>query len=386
MDSQTAIIIGTGPSGLMAGTILVRNGWKVLFFDHNKAPARKFLVAGHGGFNLTNNEGLDQFILKYDCDLIKNAVKNFTKDGFIHFLREIGIETFVGSSGKIFPVKGIKPIQVLKCWIDFLEANGATFNYSSELIDFSNENVITSQKGKIQNSKFGVLILALGGASWKKTGSTGEWKKLLEKKGIECKSFEASNSGIVCKDWDELKNREGKFIKNCRVYSSNKFKEGDLTITINGLEGAPIYAFNPEFRLGENVFIDFKPTLSYEQVLEKLLKAKNSSEGIRDLKLSNEINLIFKKYLNKEEFLDKNKLADNIKSFPIPFQELNAIDEVISTKGGVSLSELDDHFQLKKFAGIFCIGEMVDWDAPTGGYLIQGCVSSGYVSGKFISG
>jgi len=384
MDSQTAIIIGTGPSGLMAGTILVRNGWKVIFFDHNKAPARKFLVAGHGGFNLTNNESLDQFVLRYDCALIRNAVKKFTKDDFIKFLKEIGIETFVGSSGKIFPVKGIKPIQVLKCWIDFLESHGATFNYSSELIDFSEETVVTNQKGKILNSNFGVLILALGGASWKKTGSSGEWKKLLEKKGIECKPFEAGNSGIVCKNWNELKPKEGKHIKNCRIFSANNYKEGDIVITQFGLEGAPVYALNPQFRSGENVYIDFKPMLSRRQVFEKLVQSKSSSEGLRNLKLSNEVVSIFKNQLSKEEFLDRARLTEHIKSFLIPFKEFRPIDEVISTKGGVSLSELDEHFQLKKFPGIFCIGEMVDWDAPTGGYLIQGCVSSGYVSGKFI--
>lgn len=377
-------IVGTGPSALMAATVLSQNGVKVVLFDQKKAPARKFLVAGHGGFNLTNNEDIEAFILKYDQKIIKDAVELFNKDDFRDFLLSIGIETFVGSSGKIFPIKGIKPIEVLQNWLSLLKKLEVEIKLNHTLIDFGKNNLVFESKNETINFSCDAIIFALGGGSWEKTGSNSKWLSLFEKKGIKCKTFSSGNSGFVLKNHVALWEFKGTFIKNCNVFSSTNEKKGDLVITDYGIEGAPVYALNRSFREGEKIFIDFKPDLNIESILTKLRESKNPSEGLKALKLSKGAVQYIKSLLSKEEFQNLNVLALKIKKLEIEIDSLRPIDEVISTVGGVEMDQIDTCFRLKNIPSIYCIGEMLDWDAPTGGYLIQACVSSGFVAGRTI--
>lgn len=381
-NMKTVCIVGTGPSALMAGTVLAENGIKVIFCDQKKAPARKFLVAGHGGFNLTNNEPLDLFIERYDKELIKKAVREFTNDDFRNFLKKIKIETYVGSSGKIFPVKGIKPIQVLTNWKNYLFHLGAEFQMECRMIDFQEKKVFVEQNGKNELISCDAIVLALGGSSWSITGSDGKWLTLLENKGIHCSPFGPSNSGFILEDHHS--EHSGQTIKNCKLYSAIDQKMGDVVLTEKGIEGAPIYAMNRSYRANENIFIDFKPNVELSEIEKCLLKAKNSTEGLKDLKLSKAAIYMLHQTLSKEEYTDRSILALTVKSCRLKIKSLCAIDEVISTTGGVEVSELDEHFQLLSHEGVYCIGEMINWDAPTGGYLIQACVSMGYKAGRFI--
>lgn len=384
MLKSTIAIIGTGPAGLMAGTVLVQNGFKVVFFDQKKAPARKFLVAGNGGFNLTNKENLESFIDKYDSQLIQNAVRKFTNEDFIQFLELIGIQTYVGSSGKVFPLKGIKPIQVLNNWLLYLKNQGAEFNLNVKLEDFDRDGIIYLKgKDRIQQ-KFDKIIFSLGGGSWAKTGSDGKWLELFNSKGISCLPFKSSNSGIVCQNWDKMLHLDGGFIKNCKLFSDEIEKQGDLLISTYGLEGPPVYALNGKWRAGKAVYIDFKPMLTGKQILEKIELSKNPSEALKQLKLNKVSISILKLYLSKEEFINPEILSRKVKCFELPFVDFRPLDEVISTVGGIEMREVKDTFELKKIPGYYCIGEMLDWDAPTGGYLIQACVSSGYCAAKDI--
>lgn len=370
-------IVGTGPAALMAGTILVENGFEVQFFDQKKAAARKFLVAGHGGFNLTNSEEINSFCLKYDQELIRKAVKEYSPTDFTNFLLKIGIETYCGSSGKIFPKKGIKPIEVLNAWLNYLIVKDATFNYEHKLIDFDDTNLTLQYKSDIRIVSFDAVIFALGGASWKQTGSLGDWIDLVEKKNVKCNPFESSNSGLVLTDQLLIPELEGAHLKNCCLFSSEFSKQGDIVLTNYGIEGAPAYAMNRDFRKGHAIFIDFKPSLMERDIVIRLRKSKNTTEGLRNLKLSKiAINWI-KSAVSKEVYLDVEQLAKQIKSFELPVVGLRPIDEVISTVGGIDMKELDKAFQLIKLPNVYCIGEMLDWDAPTGGFLIQGAVSSG---------
>lgn len=377
MKKGNVAIVGTGPAALMAGTILVENGFNVQFFDHKKAPARKFLVAGHGGFNLTNAEEIASFCAKYDSEFVRNAVRFFTPQNFIRFLEKVGIETYVGSSGKVFPRKGIKPIEVLNAWINHLKLNGAVFHFEHKLLDFELSELVFESNKKRLSMGFEAVFFALGGGSWQQTGSVGDWQKLFQNRNIQCKPFESSNSGLVLDSSLLSKELEGGFIKNCRLYSKEFSKLGDVVLTDYGIEGAPAYALNRDFRKGNVVFIDFKPTLSAVEIEKRLQTAKTISDGLKNLKLSKIAIQWIKISVSKSDYLSFETLAGVIKAFELPVIGLRPIDEVISTVGGIGLNEIDSCFQLKKFPKMYAIGEMVDWDAPTGGYLIQGAVSTG---------
>lgn len=384
MKKKTVGIVGTGPAALMAGTVILENGHKVIFFDQEKTPGRKFLVAGNGGFNLTNDEEIQIFISRYTGDKIINAVKNFSNDKFRQFLLKIGIETFVGSSGKIFPMKGIKPIKVLQNWKNYLLELGAIFEMNHCLNDFSEQTLVFENSGKEVIYKFDKLVFSLGGGSWSKTGSNGKWLELFKRKGINCFDFFPSNSGFVISDQNIVIDFAGHTIKNCRISSANEEKMGDIVVTDYGVEGAPIYALNKSYRNNEDIYIDFKPLMTAENIYKKLQFAKNNSYGLKELKLSKVAIAWIKGRLTKDEYLDKSLLSVVIKSFKLNIQHLRPLDEVISTIGGIDLEEINDSFSLKSSPDIYCVGEMLNWDAPTGGYLIQGCVSSGYVAGKSI--
>ena len=385
MKTKSVGIVGTGPAALMAGTVLLEKGCKVVFFDQKKGVARKFLVAGNGGFNLTNDEELIKFVSHYNSETIKDSVRSFNNTDFRVFLSKIGIETFVGSSGKIFPLKGIKPIEVLKAWQDYLIHLGAIFKMEHVLNDFNENELFFESKGTINVYKFDYSIFALGGFSWSITGSDGNWLKLFSEKGIQCKKIEASNSGFELLEREFLKDFAGKTIKNCKVFAGNQEKFGELVITEYGIEGPPIYALNGSYREGKTIKIDFKPSLTETLIADKLNKATNTSEGLRDLKLPKVVIAWLKFTLNKEAYQNKIKLAEIIKNFQLNVSNLRPIDEVISTIGGVDMNSINETFQIKNFPKSYCIGEMLDWDAPTGGYLIQGCASSGYVAANSIT-
>ena len=228
---------------------------------------------------------------------------------------------------------------------------------------------------------FDFLVFALGGASWSKTGSIGTWLSLFERKGIICKLFEASNSGFEMPDWHKIADSlEGQTIKNCEVKFDNLQKKGDFVISKYGLEGTPIYYMNKAFRSNKNgcLFIDLKPTKTKEEITTILSKSKNITEGLKNLNLSKTAIQFVKLHTSKEEFSSPEQLSEMIKAMKFTPTSLRPIDEVISTIGGISMDAINPDFRLKNFEHIYTCGEMLDWDAPTGGYLIQGCVSSGH--------
>ena len=383
MKVKTVCIVGSGPAALMAGTVLLENGCKVVFFDHKKAPARKFLVAGHGGFNLTNSEEIELFVSHYDKLSVKNAVRCFTNDDFRDFLHKINIETYIGSSGKVFPVKGIKPIQVLTNWKNYLYHLGAEFYHDYKMIDFQSHKLTFDFTNKLISISCDSIILALGGSSWSVTGSDGHWMDLALDKGVKCIPFGPSNSGFVLTN--HFIDLSGQKIKNCKLYSSTYQKMGDVVLTDYGVEGAPIYAMNRAYRAGEKIFIDFKPDLDQTELIKKISKAKNSTDGLKDIKLSKAAISLIQKVIPKVDYVNREKLAQIIKKFELDIESLRPINEVISTTGGIAIDSLDENFQLILLPQVYCIGEMVDWDAPTGGYLIQACVSMGHLVGNEIS-
>lgn len=378
-------IIGGGPAGLMAATTLLEANCEVVLIEQKPTVGRKFLVAGDGGFNLTHSEDLPGFVSRYDCAWIKQLVSEFTPTDFRDFLDQIGIPTIIGSSGKVFPEERFTPAQVLQAWKNHL-ASRVTVKTNCKLVDFQEGNIQLLTKEGLVDFPTDFVVLALGSVAWPVTGSDGNWLSLFAKKGIAVTPFQASNSGVVLyENW--LGDLEGKVLKNIRATCGEQSCAGDIVCTQYGLEGKPIYAINRELRKMERpIFkLDFKPQMSVEKMVLVLKKAKTPSQGLKDLKLSEIAQFWLKKFVSKDRFIKPDELAKSIKEFTIGVQGFRPLDEVISCAGGVSLNEISASGELNQFPTVFCAGEMVDWDAPTGGYLIQGCVSSGYAAGKTIA-
>ena len=387
MQEAPIIIIGAGPAGLMAAQRLAESGKTVHIYEQNKAAARKFLVAGHGGFNLTHSEEITSFVEKYDKYQIREIVSYFDNNKTINWLNDIGIETYVGTSGKIFPSKGIKPIEVLQAWLGHLEKLQVKFFYGYTFIDFLDNEAILIQDNCRIKQKFSKLILALGGGSWKKTGSDAKWIDILTNKNIAIIPLASANSGYeTMKNFADL---EGQTLKNIKVSFNETEKKGELVFTTYGLEGSAIYfmnRFTRSYSFPLRLSIDLKPTLGLDEIFNKLKLSKNISKALKEKLNINSTSLALLKKLDKEIFTDPNLLAKNIKSYPIEVTAFRPIDEVISTSGGVSFEALNSNLSLKAFPNVYTIGEMVDWEAPTGGYLLQACFSMGYYCAEKILG
>jgi len=382
---QSVAIIGGGPSALALAAFLNPKKFDVWIYEKNKSTGRKFLVAGKGGFNLTHSEEIEQMIARYtDHPLISEALRSFTNTDLRNWLKEIGIPTFVGSSKRVYPEKGIKPIEVLNKILDVLTSNGTNIQYEKRWTGWNEKNELLFQNGTIVSSDF--TVFALGGGSWKVTGSDGFWLDTFSKKGIETRPFLPANCAYQV-NWKVqfIEKHEGQPLKNIALVCSDKTSVGELVITQFGLEGNAIYALSGEIQhqlsahKEATVYLDMKPMLSETEVLDKLTRssAKTTDFLRKKLKLSRVQIDLLKLTLSKEEFLNHSVLTQKIKHFPISLCAAAPIDEAISTTGGIVLSNLDENFAIKTLPKTYCIGEMLDWNAPTGGYLLQACFSMG---------
>ena len=385
MYKSPIVIIGAGPAGLMAAQHLAENGFEVHIYEQNKAAARKFLVAGHGGFNLTHNESITDFITRYDKSELSPIIKDFDNQDTVQWLHDLGIDTYVGSSGKIFPIKTIKPIHVLQAWLDKLNSLGVTIHYEHTFQDFVEDTVFLKHKEDIVAIKYYKLILALGGGSWQKTGSNAQWIPILKSKNIHIKPLEAANSGYNTKA--SFVDIEGQIVKNIEIRFNEIRKKGEVVFTTYGIEGSPLYYLNRFTRATAfpfTIYIDLKPNNSEQQVQKEIASTKNITKALKEkLKLNNATIQLLKK-LPKEAYTNPNLLAQYIKNYPIEVTSFRPIDEVISTAGGILFEELNPSLNLRKYPNIYCLGEMVDWEAPTGGYLLQACFSMGQFAAKHI--
>lgn len=379
------LIIGAGPASLMAATQAIKKGDEVLVFEKMKTAGRKFLVAGDGGFNLSHIGDFDEFVSYYSHPQMADIIRQFTNDDLVQFLKEIGIETYVGSSGKIFPIKEIKPAMVLNIWLNYLKNQGVQFFYNSVLEDFDNEKVIISSISGQETYVFDRLILGLGAASWPKTGSDAAWVSLFQSKKIKVNPFMPSNAGVNVKLPDEFLDQfQGSVFKNVVVLHNGTSRKGEVVLTEYGLEGAPIYYLNPSIRKDFKlpIYIDFKPSHSEDEIITTLIKSKNVSVGLKKLKLPTVFVFWCKQFLSKEEYNELSLISRLIKQFSIYIISFRPIEEAISCAGGVSWGELSEKLQLMKFPNVSVVGEMIDWEAPTGGYLLQGAFSMGFVVGN----
>ncbi len=390
---KSVAIIGGGPSAFLLAAFLDASKFDVTIYEKNKTTGRKFLVAGKGGFNLTHSEPIEQLIKRYTpSEFSEEALLNFTNTDFRDWLEQIDIPTYIGSSKRVYPKEGIKPIEVLSAILNHLKEKGVEIKYEQTFTNWdTNNNPIINNK----TIKADYTVFALGGGSWKITGSDGSWLETFSKKGINTKPFQASNCGYEI-DWKSnfIQKNEGTPLKNIAISCGDYTQKGEAVITKFGLEGNAIYALSPQIReqLDTNatasIFIDFKPSLPLENVLSKIKSSnqKNTTATLKkELKLSSAQIDILKTYLSKETYLNTETLANNIKKFPFEIINTATIDEAISTVGGIDLDVLSKNFELKNSPNQYCIGEMIDWDAPTGGYLLQACASIGVSLAKHLN-
>jgi len=384
MKSELAII-GGGPSALLLAAHIDPTLYNVTIYEHQKTVGRKFLVAGKGGFNLTHEEEINNFIAHYHPnDLLKSAIKSFTPYQLRKWLTQRGINTYIGSSGRVFPNKEIKPFEVLKAILEYIDSLGVTIKCNEKWTGWNDKGCLTFESGLIINPK--LTVLTLGGGSWKGTGSDGKWSTLLKSKGVKVHPFKPVNCGFSV-DWDGqfLKRYAGQPIKNIKVKLDKIESTGELKITDYGLEGNAIYAISYclQSKLNQSdttqFTVDLKPMLTEQSIREKLETSPHSvSQTLsKVIKLSKVKIALLKSFVNKEDYINPENLACKIKGLSICVTSPRSLDEAISTIGGISQDALTKDYQLKAIPNTYCIGEMVDWFAPTGGYLLQGCFSMG---------
>ncbi|MCF6308600.1 MAG: TIGR03862 family flavoprotein [Flavobacteriaceae bacterium] len=392
MKKQIAII-GGGPSALLLAAFLDAEKFTITIYEKKKTAGRKFLVAGKGGFNLTHSEPIDLLVKRYTPNgFLDKALLHFTNTDFRNWLDKIGVPTYIGSSKRVFPKEGIKPNEVLNAILKILKEKGIIIKYEHAFTKWDGDNNPIINHKTIQTD---YTVFSLGGGSWNITGSDGNWLDAFSEIGIKTKPFQASNCAYQI-DWNLnfIQKHEGTPLKNIAISCNNVIQKGEVVITKFGLEGNAIYGLSPHIReqLNTNskatIFIDFKPSLTIEKIQSKIKFStyRNTTEILKkELKLSSSQIDLLKLYLSKETYLNTESLSNNIKKFPLEIISTAAINEAISTVGGIDLKAVSENFELKNFPNQFCIGEMLDWDAPTGGYLLQACVSTGVYLANYLN-
>ncbi len=387
-------IIGAGPAGLMAAETLVAQNVKVDLYDAMPSVGRKFLMAGKSGLNITHSEEKELFLSRYgNNELLKSIVSNFDAEAVTQWMSELGIETFTGTTGRVFP-KMMKASPLLRAWLKRLGSSGVTLytKHNWQGWDDKDQLVFKTPDGQFKTSA-DATILALGGASWKRLGSNGNWTNHLNSKGITTTPFEPSNSGFHINWSDRIKNDfEGTPIKSIRAGIGQDLIPGEFVITRNGVESGVIYPLAPKIKQQLKNYdtalltIDLLPNTSEAQLLAKLQRPRGkqslSNHLRKTTKLSGAKLALLYEGIDKSILQDMSKLAMRIKSLPLTISGTAPLDEAISTTGGVPWNELNDHLMLKGKDGTFCAGEMIDWDAPTGGYLITACLASGKAAAR----
>jgi len=386
MSDRTLAVIGGGPAGLAAAEAAAREGVRVTLFDGKRSVGRKFLVAGKSGLNLTHGEPQATFASRYQgtcrpaiswSDLLEET----SPADLRAWALELGIETFQARTGRVYPT-AMKAAPLLRRWIERLRSLGVTLVMNHPWTSIAGgapwqlgfENGVTS--------KTDAVVFALGGASWPQTGSDGSWLARFQTLGISCRAMQPANCG-----WETVWSpsviaaAEGLPIKNIEVSAAGKRVAGELLITRYGLEGGAIYQLGHELRGMPHpaVVIDFKPTFTVDDLLAKLGSVSRDplSAAIRAWKLSAAATAL----LTTLDCADGASLARATKRFTVRLTSPRPIDEAISSAGGVCWSALDSSLMVRDLPGFFVAGEMIDWEAPTGGYLMQGCFATGRHAG-----
>ncbi|QOY53566.1 TIGR03862 family flavoprotein [Candidatus Sulfurimonas marisnigri] len=386
-------IIGAGPAGLMAAQVLSDAGYSPTVFDAMPSAARKFLQAGRGGLNLTHGEDFTLFASRYfeAQPFLQPALEAFTPNDMRLWAQSLGFETYVGSSGKVYPLDK-KAGPLLRAWLRKLKANNTQFKMKHRLVGWSKDVWQFQTPDGLKDYSFDSVILAFGGASWPRLGSTGAWTKTLKDKGLLIAPLKPANMGFNV-TWSEVFREKfsGTPLKNVELSFTDingnlQSKLGELLVSQNGVEGSLIYTYSKflreqiEQKSPFTVYLDLFPHRTQSQ-LQQQLSGKQGKQSLsafwKRLGLEGVKASLLREVLAKESLTKPELVAKTLKKFPLQLESYRPIEEAISTAGGLMFENLDEQLMLKDFPGVFCAGEMLDWEAPTGGYLLTGVMGQG---------
>ncbi len=385
-------IIGGGPAGLRAAEVAAEAGARVTLFEAKPSAGRKFLVAGRGGLNLTHGEDFADFVARYSGpgqppDFWPRALASFSPVDLRSWAAGLGIETFRQRTGRVYPLE-MKAAPLLRRWIGCLRSLGVTFSTNHRWTGLTPgvpHTLTFDHHGETRTFQADAAVFALGGASWPVTGSDGGWTRLLKNLNIGIHPLQPANCGWeTCWPAGILAAAEGRPLKNLLLRAGGMEARGELMVTAYGLEGGALYQLGPLLRAmpRPSIEIDFKPTSTHADLLRKMESVRHDPlQACRQRwKLSDAAHAILCHGLPPD--IPLSALAARAKACPIAFTRPRPIAEAISSAGGVRWDELDENLMLRKIPGIFLAGEMIDWEAPTGGYLMQGCFATGTLAGR----
>ena len=394
MQIKKVAIIGAGPAGLMTAEVLSQlksTQLEIHVFEQKPSAARKFLMAGKTGLNISHAEPVTQFIQRYDhVEWLKPWVEQWDAKWIQAWMQGLGIESYTGSSGRIFPIE-MKAAPLLRAWLKRLMEQGVKFHYRHQIMNLAdNQITILDQKNQQQfEQKFDAIVLACGAVSWSRLGSDGAWQKWLNADAIE--NFQPSNAGVERKWSSYMQPVFGQPLKRVDAWLDHQQKtQGDIVISHYGLESGLIYKQGRALRTLQKVgqpmilHLDLLPDQSIEQLTQKLQSSKKQSMSNvwRKAGLDSAKANLVRELVDKSIWQQPEKLAFQIKNLAITLDGFRPIEEAISCAGGVRENALNQHLQLKSNPYVFCCGEMLDWDAPTGGYLLTACFATGRAAGE----
>lgn len=394
--TRRVTIVGAGPAGLIAAFRLAEIGATVTVHERMPSPARKFLMAGRGGLNLTHSEPMERFLGRYGAAApeLKAAIDSFSPDALRAFADELGETTFVGSSGRVFP-KSMKASPLLRAWLRRLDALGVTLVTRHEWVGFGGpgEDRFLKPDGTIETIPADATLLALGGASWPRLGADGRFVPILEAAGVSVTPLAPSNVGFSVPWSEQFRDRfAGTPLKNIAIRHGEERVRGEAMITRYGLEGGAIYALSSTLRAAEDaggaeITIDLLPQLDAAEIAARIARQRPTESLSNRLRKAVKlapvaINLLREAHSTPPR--DPAALAALIKALPLRLGPPAGLERAISTAGGVAFDAVDDRLMLKARPGTFVAGEMLDWEAPTGGYLLQACFATGIAAAKGI--
>ena len=389
-------VIGAGPAGLIAAEMLAKAGHAVTVFDRMMSPARKFLMAGRGGLNLTHSEPFDTFIARYSStapQALVDAIGAFSPEMLVAWANELGQETFIGSSGRVFPV-AMKASPLLRAWLRRLDSLGVKFELGQRWAGWTPDRGLsfTANDGTRQSYQADAVVLAMGGASWPRLGSDGGWVSVLRSAGVTVSDLAPSNAGVRIAWSDVMRRFAGQPLKRIAVTLGHETRRGEGMITDSGLEGGAIYAMSAPIRAAlaaghpAQLTIDLRPGDTLEILTRALSKPRGKQSMATFLKKTALLTPAAVSLLRESGKgavpSGPDELARLIKAVPVTVTSFAGLERAISSAGGIPFTELDERLMLKSVPGMFAAGEMLDWDAPTGGYLLQACFATGVAAAK----
>lgn len=397
METREVVVVGAGPAGLMAAEAIAGAGHRVTVVERMPSLGRKLMMAGRGGLNLTHSEAGERFLGRYGAAqaFLTPAIAAFPPADLRGWARDLGEETFVGTSGRVFPCS-FKASPLLRAWSRRLAELGVTFRVRTRWTGFTRGGVAVSGPAGDEVLHADAVVLALGGASWPRLGSDGGWTALLAAEGVEIVPLRPTNCGFTVA-WSEVfRSRfEGEPLKRIAVRFAERVSIGEAVVTADGLEGGAIYGLSAPLRGAiaaagpTEIHLDLKPSMSVDEIVAALAK------GRRGDSLSNRLRKgiglppvaigLLREGAGKDLPAEPADLARLIKAVPIRVTAARPLDRAISSAGGIALAEIGPDYQLKRLPGVFVCGEMLDWEAPTGGYLLQACFSTGRAAGRGVA-